>query len=239
MTLTCFPEHHNPPFSLISLPNWMAITLWGLVWFLRFIFIHYCPMSLLSLLCNYLWFYSLEGALEMDWASSLKPDLRDNHWPALGCTPRKSSLLQIWLKIVVVVLLSRGGINIYSDLFITAACCYFDWLCCHMIHCYMTRWKNMFLQHRFLIVHFTHGILLSSRSINSLMPWIKLTMAWDFSLPQFFGSILPGPSVNYIGKQTLVCLPVPCSLFLQDMRGRVQIHSPTTGVSCIMPSPPW
>jgi hypothetical protein len=38
-------------------------------------------------------------------------NIGDSCWPALGCTPIKSSLLQTWLKIMRMILFSLTGIT--------------------------------------------------------------------------------------------------------------------------------
>ena len=58
-------------------------------------------------------------------------------------------------------------------------------------------WKNtfFFFCHVWLVFvteHLTYVVLLNPQSISSLALWIKLAIAWDFSLPLPLGQALPG-----------------------------------------------
>lgn len=67
-------------------------------------------------------------------------------------------------------------------------------------------WKTCFC-HVWLISvveHHTHAILLNPQSINGLMLWVQLTIAWDFSLPHFSGPAHPGLYCQ-LEQSTLSC----------------------------------
>lgn len=84
---------------------------------------------------------------------------------------------------------------------------------------------------------FTPVALLNPQSINCLILWIKMTIAWDYSLPYFFSSTVLGPTTSIVVNTWLQGLAFSyfliCYLIYMACSSRISmcLHFPGAGSS--------